>query len=165
MAKSPWGFYSHRFDFSKPKSLFFKSLFWAELTFSICKLQAPTCLCSLSLSLFFLILHNYCTYTWCNVILSSREELDCLYLFPYPCWLGSFFFPLCGCNGILWFQLVGKFIINSNKIGNTDIDSLSDGVIIDILSRLPVDCILECQRVCRRWRALTSKPCFDVFQT
>ncbi|GFY89134.1 hypothetical protein Acr_06g0010740 [Actinidia rufa] len=37
---------------------------------------------------------------------------------------------------------------------------LPDDIIIDILSRLPAECVLECRKVCRLWLALTSTPHF-----
>ncbi|XP_057495107.1 F-box protein At3g07870-like [Actinidia eriantha] len=37
---------------------------------------------------------------------------------------------------------------------------LPDDIIIDILSRLPAECVLECRKVCRMWLALTSTPHF-----
>ncbi|KAJ4841327.1 hypothetical protein Tsubulata_039533 [Turnera subulata] len=39
-----------------------------------------------------------------------------------------------------------------------------DDVIIDILSRLPADQVLQCRRVCKRWRALTSTASFAELQ-
>ncbi|KAJ4841326.1 hypothetical protein Tsubulata_039531, partial [Turnera subulata] len=41
---------------------------------------------------------------------------------------------------------------------------LPDDVIIDILSRLPADHVLQCRRVCKRWRALTSTAYFAQLQ-
>ncbi|KAM7485398.1 hypothetical protein LguiA_001407 [Lonicera macranthoides] len=40
------------------------------------------------------------------------------------------------------------------------VGALPDDVIVNILSRLPADCVLDCRRVCRKWRALTSSPYF-----
>ncbi|KAH7839268.1 hypothetical protein Vadar_002016 [Vaccinium darrowii] len=37
---------------------------------------------------------------------------------------------------------------------------LPQEILIDILSRLPGDCVLECRRVCKQWLALTSTPQF-----
>ncbi|KAM7481763.1 hypothetical protein LguiB_006346 [Lonicera macranthoides] len=55
-----------------------------------------------------------------------------------------------------WDQLVG--LCTSCKKGSAR--CLSDDITIEILSRLPADCVLECRRVCRKWRALTSSPSF-----
>ncbi|KAJ4822169.1 hypothetical protein Tsubulata_020775 [Turnera subulata] len=41
---------------------------------------------------------------------------------------------------------------------------LPDDVIIDILSRLPADHVLQCRKVCKRWRALTSTAYFAQLQ-
>ncbi|KAM7481748.1 hypothetical protein LguiB_006331 [Lonicera macranthoides] len=40
------------------------------------------------------------------------------------------------------------------------VSSLPDNVTVEILSRLPADCVLEYRRVCRKWRELTSSPYF-----
>ncbi|KAM7491723.1 hypothetical protein LguiA_034644 [Lonicera macranthoides] len=53
--------------------------------------------------------------------------------------------------------LVGPFISRRKRPFRPHIP---DDVIIDILSRLPADCVVKCQRVCRKWRALTSSPSF-----
>ncbi|CAI9103571.1 OLC1v1002082C1 [Oldenlandia corymbosa var. corymbosa] len=37
---------------------------------------------------------------------------------------------------------------------------LPDDVMINILSRLPAESLLACQKVCKQWRSLTSSPCF-----
>ncbi|KAM7478443.1 hypothetical protein LguiA_026656 [Lonicera macranthoides] len=55
-----------------------------------------------------------------------------------------------------WDPLVDPFILC--KKGS--ITFLSDDITIDILSRLPADCVLECRKVCRKWCALTSSPYF-----
>ncbi|VFQ81406.1 unnamed protein product [Cuscuta campestris] len=39
-----------------------------------------------------------------------------------------------------------------------------DNILIDILSRLPADAILQCRKVCRHWRALTSSRAFVKVQ-
>ncbi|KAM7481762.1 hypothetical protein LguiB_006345 [Lonicera macranthoides] len=61
----------------------------------------------------------------------------------------------------IWGQLVSPFIILHQK---SPIRPLPDDITMDILSRLPVDCILVCRRVCKNWRALTSSPCFAELQ-
>ncbi|KAJ4838767.1 hypothetical protein Tsubulata_040787 [Turnera subulata] len=59
----------------------------------------------------------------------------------------------------LWQKLLGG--VYSKKV---EIESLPDDLIINILSRLPADHVLECRRVCKRWRALTSTSSFARLQ-
>ncbi|KAH7833987.1 hypothetical protein Vadar_011689 [Vaccinium darrowii] len=40
------------------------------------------------------------------------------------------------------------------------IQDLPEEILTDILSRLPVGCVLKCRRVCKQWLALTSTPQF-----
>ncbi|GAA0158905.1 hypothetical protein LIER_38750 [Lithospermum erythrorhizon] len=47
---------------------------------------------------------------------------------------------------------------------NKDVALLPDDILIDILSRLPAHSILQCHRVCRDWRALTSTRQFAEMQ-
>ncbi|KAM7478431.1 hypothetical protein LguiA_026644 [Lonicera macranthoides] len=54
----------------------------------------------------------------------------------------------------IWDQLLSPFI------KKRPIRPLPDDLTIEILSRLPITCILECRRVCRKWRSLTSAPYF-----
>uniref|UniRef100_A0A5B6YUS3 F-box domain-containing protein n=1 Tax=Davidia involucrata TaxID=16924 RepID=A0A5B6YUS3_DAVIN len=51
-------------------------------------------------------------------------------------------------------QLVAPFI------PRRPCEPLPDDIVIDILSRLPVECVLQCRRVCKQWKALTSTPYF-----
>ncbi|VFQ63018.1 unnamed protein product [Cuscuta campestris] len=43
-------------------------------------------------------------------------------------------------------------------------DLISDDILIDILRRLPADAILQCRKVCRHWRTLTSSTHFINLQ-
>ncbi|KAM7481750.1 hypothetical protein LguiB_006333 [Lonicera macranthoides] len=52
----------------------------------------------------------------------------------------------------IWGQLLSPFT------KKRPIRPLPDDLTIEILSRLPITCILECRRVCRKWRSLTSSP-------
>ncbi|GFY89113.1 hypothetical protein Acr_06g0010530 [Actinidia rufa] len=45
---------------------------------------------------------------------------------------------------------------------NGFVGPLPEEIIIDILSRLPADCVRKCQRVCKKWSALTSTTYFKV---
>ncbi|GFY89107.1 hypothetical protein Acr_06g0010470 [Actinidia rufa] len=56
----------------------------------------------------------------------------------------------------LWDQLLYSVTIHKNGF----VRPLPEEIIIDILSRLPADCVLECRVVCRKWLALTSTPYF-----
>jgi F-box interacting protein len=38
--------------------------------------------------------------------------------------------------------------------------NIPDDVIVNILSRLPAEYVMQCRRVCKKWRALTSSPYF-----
>lgn len=57
----------------------------------------------------------------------------------------------------LWDWLICSLHIQ--KLGFSMRD-LPQEILIDILSRLPGDCVLECRRVCKQWLALTSTPQF-----
>ncbi|CAK7340598.1 unnamed protein product [Dovyalis caffra] len=65
-------------------------------------------------------------------------------------------------NSFLWDPLVGTFITQQSRMADTE--HVSNDVLIEILSWLPADCILDCQRVCRKWQALTSTPSFAELQ-
>ncbi|KAM7478532.1 hypothetical protein LguiA_026745 [Lonicera macranthoides] len=56
----------------------------------------------------------------------------------------------------LWGQLFGLFVLFKNGV----VRHLPDDIIVNILSRLPADCVLESRRVCKKWQALTSSPKF-----
>ncbi|GMP39815.1 hypothetical protein CsSME_00010505 [Camellia sinensis var. sinensis] len=56
----------------------------------------------------------------------------------------------------LWGQLVCSDTLHKEGF----IGLLPDEIIIDILSRLPTNCVLECRKVCKKWLALTSIPYF-----
>ncbi|KAJ4841753.1 hypothetical protein Tsubulata_003042 [Turnera subulata] len=57
-----------------------------------------------------------------------------------------------------------KLLAIAGLYSKVDVPSLPDAVIIDILSRLPADHVLQCRRVCKEWRALTSTACFAQLQ-
>ncbi|KAJ4822157.1 hypothetical protein Tsubulata_020759 [Turnera subulata] len=66
------------------------------------------------------------------------------------------------CWSSILYKLAGVFA--GGKTKKLDTESFSDDVIIDILSRLPADHVLECRRVCKRWLALTSTASFAELQ-
>ncbi|PSS28887.1 F-box protein like [Actinidia chinensis var. chinensis] len=51
-------------------------------------------------------------------------------------------------------------ICTTTNHNNGFVRLLPEEIIIDILSRLPADCVLKCRRVCKEWLALTSTPYF-----
>ncbi|KAM7481761.1 hypothetical protein LguiB_006344 [Lonicera macranthoides] len=55
------------------------------------------------------------------------------------------------------FVSLSSFIILFKK---GPVTPLPDDITVEILSRLPFNCVLECQRVSKKWRALTSSPSF-----
>ncbi|XP_058191705.1 putative F-box protein At3g17480 [Rhododendron vialii] len=57
----------------------------------------------------------------------------------------------------LWDKLICSFIIRKAGFFMRD---LPEDILIDILSRLPGDYVLECRRVCKQWLALTLTPNF-----
>ncbi|KAJ4832903.1 hypothetical protein Tsubulata_048203, partial [Turnera subulata] len=59
--------------------------------------------------------------------------------------------------------LVGLFATRKN-MKKAAFESLPDEIIIEILSRLPADFIVECRRVCKRWLVLTTTPAFAELQ-
>ncbi|KAJ4838876.1 hypothetical protein Tsubulata_050324, partial [Turnera subulata] len=61
-----------------------------------------------------------------------------------------------------WSSIRYKFAGGKSK--KADFACLPDDVIIDILSRLPADHLLQCQRVCKKWRLLTSTASFAQLQ-
>ncbi|KAI7981820.1 hypothetical protein LOK49_Contig12G00025 [Camellia lanceoleosa] len=61
----------------------------------------------------------------------------------------------------LWGQLVCSDTLHKEGF----IGRLPDEIIIDILSRLPTNCVLECRKVCKKWLALTSIPYFASKRT
>ncbi|KAJ4827452.1 hypothetical protein Tsubulata_032971 [Turnera subulata] len=60
-------------------------------------------------------------------------------------------------------KLAGVFV-NGKKTKVDLFESLPDEIIIEILSCIPAESVLECQRVCKRWRALTRRPYFAELQ-
>ncbi|KAF7127355.1 hypothetical protein RHSIM_Rhsim11G0104000 [Rhododendron simsii] len=57
----------------------------------------------------------------------------------------------------LWDKLICSLNISKDGFAVQD---LPREILVDILSRLPGDCVLECRRVCKEWLALTSTPNF-----
>ncbi|KAF7128156.1 hypothetical protein RHSIM_Rhsim11G0104100 [Rhododendron simsii] len=57
----------------------------------------------------------------------------------------------------LWDKLICSLNISKDGFAVQDLPS---EILVDILSRLPGDCVLECRRVCKQWLALTSTPNF-----
>ncbi|XP_058191708.1 putative F-box protein At3g23260 [Rhododendron vialii] len=57
----------------------------------------------------------------------------------------------------LWDKLICSLIIRKASFFMRD---LPEDILIDILSRLPGDYVLECRRVCKQWLALTLTPNF-----
>ena len=55
------------------------------------------------------------------------------------------------CHQLVWLVAIHK---------KGFVKPLPDDIIIDILSRLLAECVLECRKVCRVWLALTSMPHF-----
>ncbi|KAH7834206.1 hypothetical protein Vadar_013766 [Vaccinium darrowii] len=58
-----------------------------------------------------------------------------------------------------WIPRLWDKLICIHKL-RFDMRDLPQEILIDILSRLPGDCVLECQRVCKEWLALISTPSF-----
>ncbi|KAF7126396.1 hypothetical protein RHSIM_Rhsim11G0104400 [Rhododendron simsii] len=57
----------------------------------------------------------------------------------------------------LWDTLICSLNVRKDGFSMQD---LPEEILIDILSRLPGNCVLECRRVCNQWLALTSTPSF-----
>ncbi|RAL37029.1 hypothetical protein DM860_003951 [Cuscuta australis] len=47
---------------------------------------------------------------------------------------------------------------------NKGFDRFPDDILVNILSRLPADAVLQCRKVCRHWRTLTSSTHFITVQ-
>lgn len=57
-------------------------------------------------------------------------------------------------------QLLGSLVHKLRHKDEGIFTRLPDCLIIDILSRLPEDCLVRCQRDCRVWKALISSQYF-----